>query len=315
MCSRVQFLSGFQPICYDCCLNSCICYTTQYKNVNNCPECGTARLKDGKVQKYFEYLPLIPRLCFMVANPQLAVAMRYRAEHWLNPNDITDIFDSKLYQELLASRVTVGGEKMPFNHFSDPRDIALGVATDGFAPHKRHSKTAWPIGLFNYNLPPDVRFHQENIIPIGTIPGPKKHHDFDSFIWPLMEELLQLELGVKAYDALLEALFILHAYLIISFSNIPVMSLLMCMKGHNACLPCRMCKIVGVHGSFKNYYVPLNHTDCAGSSMPLCYEPSNLPIHTHDNFIKEARFVQLSPNSAIGEVHAKKMRNQGHSSA
>ena len=205
---------------------------------------------------------------------------------------------------------------MPFNHFSDPRDIALGVATDGFAPHKRRSKTAWPIGLFNYNLPPDVRFHQENIIPIGTIPGPKKPHDFNSFIWPLMEELFQLELGKKkAYDALSEALFILHAYLIVGFSDIPAMSLLMRMKGHNACLPCRMCKIVGVRGSFKNYYVPLNRTDCAGSSTPLCYEPSNLPIHTHDNFIKEAPFVQLSPNSAIGEVHAKKMRNQGHSSA
>jgi hypothetical protein len=83
------------------------------------------------------------------------------------------------------------------------------------------------------------------------------------------------------------------------------------MKGHNACLPCRMCKIVGVHGSFKNYYVPLNRTDCAGSSTPLCYEPSNLPIRTHDNFIKEARFVQLSPNSAIGEVCAKKCGIKG----
>ena len=77
MCSHVQFLSGFQPVCYDWCLNSCMCYTAQYKNVNNCPECGTTQLKDGKVQKYFEYLPLIPHLCFMVANPQLAVAMCY----------------------------------------------------------------------------------------------------------------------------------------------------------------------------------------------------------------------------------------------
>jgi hypothetical protein len=74
------------------------------------------------------------------------------------------------------------GEEMPFNHFSDPRDIALGVLTDGFAPHKRRMKTCWPVVGFNYNLPPDVRFHQENIIPLGTIPRPKKPQDFDSFI-------------------------------------------------------------------------------------------------------------------------------------
>ena len=102
-CSRIQFLSGFQPIRYDCCLNSCICYTAQYKNLDHCPLCGTARLIDGKALKYFEYLPLIPRLCSMVANPRLAAAMRYRAEHQLNPNNITDIFDSQFYQELLAT--------------------------------------------------------------------------------------------------------------------------------------------------------------------------------------------------------------------
>jgi hypothetical protein len=310
-CSRVQFLSGFQPVCYNCCPNSCICYTAQYENLENCPQCGTARLQDGKPQKYFEYLPLIPRLCSMVANPRLASVMRYQAKHQLNTKKISDIFDGRLYKELLTTCVTVGGEEMPFNHFSDPQDIALGVSTDGFAPHKHCTKTCWPVVGFDYNLPPNVRFHQENIIPLGTIPGPKKPQDFGSFIWPLMEELLQLELGVKAYDALSETLFILHAYLIVVFGDIPAMSLLMRMKGHNARLPCRMCKIVGVCGPFKNYYVPLNRMNCNEPSTPLYYEPSDLPIHTHDNFIDEACSVQFSHNLTTVEERAKKSRIKG----
>ena len=215
MCSRVQFLSGFQPVCYDCCPNSCICYTAQYKSLENCPQCGTAQFQDGKPQKYFEYLPLIPCLCSMVVNQWIALAMRYRAEYQLNTNNISDIFNGGLYKELLRTCVIVGGEKMPFNHFLDPRDIALGCSADNFAPHKCCTKMCWPVVIFNYNLSPDVRFHQENIILLGIIPGPKKPQDFDSFIWPLMEELLQLELGIKAYDALSETLFVLHAYLIV----------------------------------------------------------------------------------------------------
>lgn len=95
--SRIQYLSGIQPICYDCCLNSCICYTAQYENLDNCPSCGTTQVKDGKAQKYFEYLPLIPCLCSMMVNSRLAAAMCYRAEHQLDPNSITDIFNSQLY--------------------------------------------------------------------------------------------------------------------------------------------------------------------------------------------------------------------------
>jgi len=36
--------------------------------------------------------------------------------------------------------------------------------------------------IFNYNLPPDVRFHINNILALGVIPGPKKPIDADSFL-------------------------------------------------------------------------------------------------------------------------------------
>ena len=168
--------------------------------------------------------------------------MQYRSNRQHNPTKLTDILDGALYQLLLKSFVTIGDEELPFYLFSDPRDIALGLSTDGFGPFKRRTKTSWPIILFNYNLPPEERFLKKNIISIGNIPGPKKPSDLDSFLWPLIQELLQLEMGVSAFDAISNSVFLLHAYLAV-FGDIPAVSMIMRMKGHNAILPCRMCEI------------------------------------------------------------------------
>jgi len=80
-----------------------------------------------------------------------------------------------------------------------------------------------------------------------VIPGPKKPCDFDSFLWPLVQELLQLEIGVSAFDAITKDIFLLHAYLIVMFGDILAVSTIMCIKGHNAISPCHMCTIKGVH--------------------------------------------------------------------
>ena len=90
--------------------------------------------------------------------------------------------------------MTIGDEELPMWFFSDPRDVALGFSTDGFGPFKRRNKTAWPLIIFNYNIPPKERFQKEHIISLGTIPGPKKPADMDSFLWPLVQELLILTL-------------------------------------------------------------------------------------------------------------------------
>ena len=35
----IQSLSGFQPVCYDCCPSLCICYTGPYETLLKCPKC------------------------------------------------------------------------------------------------------------------------------------------------------------------------------------------------------------------------------------------------------------------------------------
>jgi hypothetical protein len=45
---------------------------------------------------------------------------------------------------------------LPWKYFKDDRDMALGLSTDVFAPFKKHKLTAWPLIIFNYNLPPEI---------------------------------------------------------------------------------------------------------------------------------------------------------------
>ena len=45
-------------------------------------------------------------------------------------------------------------------------------------------------------------------------------------------------MGVKAFDVVSLSLFLLHAYLILAFGDIPTMAR---MKGQNGISPCRIC--------------------------------------------------------------------------
>ena len=101
----------------------------------------------------------------------------------------------------------------------------------------------------------------------------------DSFLCMLVQGILQLEIGVSAFDSIaqvsfqlhfyfiiisnliLQVLSELHAYLIVVFGDIPAIFMIMWMKGHNAICPCHMCNIQGVRipsSSTTTYYVPLN---------------------------------------------------------
>jgi hypothetical protein len=302
---KVRHLSGYRSIRYDCCPQSCICYTGHYKEDLECPKCKAPRYHDNSLQSplaYFEYFPIIPRLRALLASTHFASKMQHRANHRHDPTNVTDVFDGTHYQQLKGSRICVDKVMLPEAFFSDPRDIALGLSTDGFGPFKRRNKTAWPVILFNYNLSPTERFCTKNIIPVGVIPGPKKPSDMDSFLWPLVQELIQLEIGIKAFDALTRRAFLLRAFLILVFGDIPAISMVMRMKGQNGISPCRMCEIKAVRPDhLKTHYVPLSRKKFRPSPTPLEYDPSNLPLRAHDTFMLQAAEVQNATTATANE--------------
>lgn len=313
--ARVEFLAAYRPVSYDCCVNSCICYVGPHEMETHCPYCQSPRKNnEGHSRKTFTYSPIIPRLKGFFKNPELVKLMHYRSTYTSQPDTIQDIFDGENYKRLKEEFVMVGGVRQGHKYFSNENDIALGLSLDGFCPFKRRSQTCWPLIIFNYNLPPDIRFHLCHLLCAGVIPGPQKPKDADSFVYPLILELLEFLMGIPTFDIQRDELFALRAFLIVVFGDIPAISMIMRMKGHNAIFPCRMCMIKGVRvpdTRNTSHYVPLyraNHPTVLADEHDLeipIYNPANLPLRTHEQFLEQARNVQLAPTSAEEQRRAK----------
>lgn len=228
----------------------------------------------------------------------------------------SDVFDGSNYRSLRKQQVKLQGKYLNHRYFADGHDVALGLSTDGFAPFKRRKNTAWPLIIFNYNLPPEIRFHMDNILALGVIPGPKKPVDIDSFLWPLLQELHRLATGVRAFDILTSTLFSLRAYLILAFGDIPAVSMIMHMKGHNGISPCRMCEIVGLrvpNSRATTHYVPLdraNHPSVPADTVHV-YDAANLPLRNHKTLLAQANEVQSALTVTEASNLAKKYGIKG----
>ncbi|KAG9111448.1 hypothetical protein FRC07_008052, partial [Ceratobasidium sp. 392] len=123
------------------------------------------------------------------------------------------------------------------------------------------------------------------------IPSPKQCKDLNSFLIPLLEELLLLEEGVAtSKPAAADDVngpgvyhFVLRTFIIILFGDIPAITKLLAMKGHNAIVPCCACYVQGVLCQLKKntvYYVPLTLPGARVSA-----NPNNLFLRTHELFL------------------------------
>lgn len=296
--TQVPRLTGMSGIKIHCCVNSCVAFTGPYENLESCPVCATHRYKVNKnrpdqrvPRRTFLYIPLIPRLVNMYRDKETARLLRYRAHRRHRPGAYADIFDGQLYRDLLGKRVRINGETLDDTYFSSPTDVALGLSTDGFGPFKSRSHQCWPLVLFNYNLNPKIRTRLENLLCVGVIPGPNTPKELDSFLEPLISELESLGHGVAAFDGEEMRPFCLRAHLIACFGDMPAVAKLMCMKGHNGKHPCRACKVVGIrYGT--HYYIPLARPFAQAHEGPRTYDPYNLPMRTHQEFLRDAIHVE-----------------------
>lgn len=243
-------------------------------------------------------MPLIPILLALVAALTTAEHMTYRSQFAPTPNGTRDVYDGSHYKKLREKYVTVGGHRMKHKFFEDRRDVALGIATDGFSPFKKKGVTSWPILLVNYNLPPTLRFRREHLICVGEVPGPHKPKDMDSFLWFMITEFLQLAAGVEAFDGMEQ--FMLRAYLILGTGDMPAVAMLMHMLGPTGTCGCRMCSIRGVSNPAKErstaHYPALNLSKFRPQLDS--YHAEALPLRTHDELLNQARKAQSASTKA-----------------
>jgi hypothetical protein len=148
--SRITRLSSLMPKLYDCCINSCAAFTGPWRTLTHCPYsyCRQACFNEttGRPRKQFLYLPTTPCLVAFYANLEQNSHMPCHAKFEHEDGITHNIFDGIQYHSLLGQLVTpIGRQLQLFRYFLDPRDAALGLSTDGYAPFKKRKKRVWPI--------------------------------------------------------------------------------------------------------------------------------------------------------------------------
>ncbi|XP_042415124.1 uncharacterized protein LOC122004280 [Zingiber officinale] len=214
---------GYEKI--HACPNDCCLFRNELKDLDSCPKCGSSRWKVDKVttkvckgvpEKVLRYFPVIPRLKRMFKLEQKAEDLIWHSNHKSHDHMMRHPVDSIAWDTI--------NHKWPA-FASDPRNLRLGLATDGFNPFGDLSSrySCWPVILVNYNLPPLMCMVKENLMLTLLIPGPKQPgNDIDVYLEPLVEDLKELwDIGVETYDAFSKSVFNMKAILMWTINDFP----------------------------------------------------------------------------------------------
>jgi hypothetical protein len=175
------------------CPNDCILYRKEYENENTCPKCGASRYKERvapkskrKVSckvtsppipaKVLRYFPLKPRIKKLFMSSKTANLMKWHHEGRTKDGKLRHPADSLAWKTF---------DSLHPNFASDPRNIRLGLASDGFNPYKTMSSkhSVWPVVLMTYNLAPWECMKQPYMMLSLLIPGPLLRREILMCIW------------------------------------------------------------------------------------------------------------------------------------
>ncbi|KAL6520127.1 hypothetical protein OROHE_017270 [Orobanche hederae] len=235
---------GLDYIKIDACPNNCMLYWENHIEDTSCHVCNTSRWKSESrtakkksrkiPAKVLRYFPLKKRLQRIYMCSETARYMTWHEHERKKDGILRHPADGIDWQDFNKS----------FPSFAqEPRNVRLGLATDGFNPFNNvkilHS--TWPVLLINYNLPPSMYMKSDFIMLSLIIPGPESPKNaIDVYMQPLVKELKELwESGIDTYDASSNQMFNMRAALHSTISDFPGYAMLSgwSTKGKTAC-PC-----------------------------------------------------------------------------
>ncbi|XP_042405093.1 uncharacterized protein LOC121995413 [Zingiber officinale] len=235
------------------CPNDCMIYWGEDANEQACRVCNLSRWKNMQKQpkksrksgkkilqmktpaKVFWYFPLKLRLQRLFMSSQTSKNMQWHSKKRVSDGILRHPADSPTWKAFDERHAEFG---------VDPRNVRLGLTTDGFNPFKNQSMSysTWPVVLMPYNLPPWESMKPHSIILSTLIPGPKAPgNDIDVYLRPLLTELKDLwENGITTYDACNKEMFQMRAVLLWTITDFPGLG---CLSGwntyaKNACPTC-----------------------------------------------------------------------------
>ena len=114
---------------------------------------------------------------------------------------------------------------------AEPRNLRLALSADGINPHSLMSSaySCWPVVMITYNLPPWLCMKRKFMMLTLLISGPKQPgNDIDVYLAPLIDDLKCLwDIGVEAYYAYRQEIFMLRAILLWTINDFPTYSMLL----------------------------------------------------------------------------------------
>ncbi|XP_061373828.1 uncharacterized protein LOC133316129 [Gastrolobium bilobum] len=212
-----------------CCPNGCMLYYKENADRTNCEFCKHDRyniVRNGKntSRKVFSkmwYFPLVPRLQRLYSSEQTAGHMRWHREHHRDDKFVTHPSDAEAWMHF--------DEENPL-FATDPRNVRLGLCSDGFAPFKQTGRnySCWPVIVTPYNFPPSMCMRREFLFLTVLIPGPSNpKKNIDVYLRPLIDELKMLwSEGVLTYDVSLRQNFTMRAALMWTINDFPAYGML-----------------------------------------------------------------------------------------
>lgn len=283
---------GYKNI--DACVYDCALFYQEHEKKYKCPVCNDPRYKDSDYKqikkvprKVMQYFPLKPRLQRLFMLRHTANDMRWHKDKRLNDeNKIRHPADSIAWKEF---------DKMYPDFARDPRNVRLGLATDGFNPfgNMSTSYSMWLVVLFPYNLPPWKCMKKSYSMMTLLVPGPKAPgKELDVYLRPLVDELKELwENGVQTYDNMSESTFNMRAAVMWTINDFPAYGNLSRWSTHGR-LACPVCNKDTSYTRLRGKYCFIGHHR---------YLPMNHPWRKNTKDFNDRREMRQPPRKFSGD--------------
>jgi hypothetical protein len=233
------------------------------------------------------YIPLIPRLARLWADPTMANTMKdYRkrflpfSENDVDQRSIRDFWDGQILKDYLLPKES--------GIFQNVTDVALQLSIDGVSmvTDRSNPHTTTPVLLQVLNLPPDLRFKRQHKLLCMLLPGPQEPKNLASWLRPLWRELHKLHQGVRALDGSLvrhrgdaleaphelyndHVFFSLRACVTLVVGDQVAMNALASFRGAGSKRSCRMCWFKGTRPPGSTIYYPVHQQDTDLLNLPM----------------------------------------------
>ena len=241
--------SGTVPVARKCfyrcsAYRSVLCGTPLLKTVEL--SSGKKVLRPYKVYCYHGLKNALQRLLHLPGFMDLCD--QWRSNMCSEENVMKDIYDGRIWREFLYY------EGKPF--LQDRFTFFLAMNVDWFKPHKHTETSVGAIYLTVMNLPYYAQFKREYLLLVSIIPGPHEPKgDINSFLRPLVSELLDFLKGVRMSVRGYDDLQVVRCALLCVASDLPAARKVCGFLGHSARLACSRCKkeFPGGFGEPTNY--------------------------------------------------------------